>query len=79
MVGANHLVAVGYICARANKQCAVIGHVLQEIVIIGGHDLHMFAGDFVSLNTCFFKTVYENNLTIISPRDAGDIGRLQRF
>ena len=41
MVGANNLVTIADIGTVAEKQRAVVGHVLEEIIGVCGHHLHM--------------------------------------
>ena len=49
MIGADHLVAVGDVCARSQEQRAVILHFVEEHIRIAGHHLHVLGRDAVRL------------------------------
>src|ERR1700733_11280979 len=49
VIRADHLVAIGDIGARPKEQRAVILHVVEEIIRIARHHLHVFRGNAVGL------------------------------
>ena len=78
VVGADHLVAVGDVGARAEEQRAVIGHGAEEEVVVARHDLHVLAGDAVGLARHLLQpAVAEDDLAVVVPGAAGDLGRGQ--
>ena len=79
VVGADNLIAVGHIRARAQKQRTVAGHMLQKPIIAIGHDLHMFGGDIICDLQHVLIAVTTDYLPIITPTDAcGRSGRKDR-
>ena len=69
VVGADHLVAIGHICACAKEQRTVTGHVFKEPVITVGHDLHMFRRNIVCHLQHLVIAVTDNDLAIVAPAD----------
>lgn len=70
VVGADHLVAVGHMGSRPQKQGSVTGHVFQEPVIAVGHDLHVLRGDLVGHGEHLIIGVAKNHRAIVPPRGA---------
>ena len=77
MVGADDLVAIGHVGLGSKEQRAVVGHVLQEIVRVAGHDLHMLAGDAVCFLDHFGFGVAKDDSPVIPPGLARHRGGLQ--
>jgi hypothetical protein len=79
MIGADHLVAVGDVCAWSQKQRTVVLHAIEEHIRIAGHDLHVFRRDTVCLGDHFDFAVADDHFAEIFPRLAGCVrGRKDR-
>ena len=74
MVGADHLVPVSDIGFLAQEQSAVIGQPSEEPTGIAGQHLHMLRSDTIRLRHQFFICVAQDDLTMIAPGHAGDVG-----
>src|SRR5258708_33578586 len=57
MIRADDLVAKGHISAGPKEQRAVVGHIVQEIVRIRAHDLHVFRLDSIGFLDPFLACV----------------------
>ena len=74
VVGADHLVAVRNVGFRPQEQGPVVAHVVQEILRVAGHDLHVFGADFVGLGQHFPVIVADDHLAVVAPRLPGNPG-----
>ena len=74
VVGADHLVAVGDVGARAEEQRAVGVHVLEEPVVAVGHHLHVLGGDVVGDLQHLVVAVADDDLAVVAPRGARGLG-----
>ena len=72
MVGADHLVAKAHVGARPQKQRAIVGHAIQEVIRVTGHHLHMLGGELVGLGQHFLIAVADDDLAIDLPGLAGN-------
>ncbi len=73
VIGADHLVAIGDVGARAQEQRAVVFHVGEEIIGIAGHHLYVLGGDAVGLVHHLLLAVADDHLAEIRPGLAGRI------
>ena len=67
VVGADHLVAVGDVGARPEEQRAVVLHVLEEIVRIARHHLHVLGGEAVGLGHHLLLAVAHDDGAVVGP------------
>ncbi len=74
MVGADDFVAIADIGTRTEKERAVVGHALKEIIGVAREHLHMFRGNPVGLCHHFVQRIANDDFTALLPGDAGDIG-----
>jgi hypothetical protein len=74
VVRPDHLVAVGDVGARPQKQRAVILHVGEEIIGIARHHLHVLGGDAVGLAHHFGVVLAHDDLAEIRPGLASGVG-----
>ena len=79
MVCADNFIAVGDVGFFTQKQGTVVGHVVEKIVRVARHYLHVFAGNAISLREHLFLCVAKNNLPIIAPRLSSNLGCRQSF
>ena len=74
VVGADHLVAIGDVGARAEEQRAVVLHAVEEHVRIARHHLHVLGGDAVGLGDHLGLVGADDHLAVILPGLAGRVG-----
>ena len=74
MVRPDHLVAIGHIGARAEKQRAVVPHIGEEEIGVPRHHLHVLGGNAVGLAHHLVAVLAHDHLAEIRPRLARGIG-----
>ena len=74
MVGTDYFIAVGYVCSGPQKERAIVGQVLQKIIRISGHYLHVFKREAIGFGDHFVDRFTHNHLAVIGPGFSGDIG-----
>ena len=79
VVGADHLIAIGHIRARAEEERAIIRESLEEPIWLPREHLDVLAGDLIRHLQQFCIGIAEDDFAIIAPGLAGQIGRWQRF
>ena len=70
MIRADRLVAETHVGARAEKQRAVVAHVVKEIIRIPRHDLDVFGGYVIGDAHHFLFALGDDDLAIGFPRFA---------
>ena len=71
VVGPDHLIAIGDIGTRAQKQRAIAGHVFQEPVITVRHDLHMLRRDIIRHLQHLVVGITDDHLAVFLPACLG--------
>ena len=79
MVGADHLVAVRDVGARAEEQRAVVGQALEEEVVVRGHHLDVLRGDLVGDQGHLLEVVGDDHLAVVAPGLARDLAGRQQL
>ena len=74
MVRADDLVAIGHIRHRSKKQGPVVGQVLEEVVVVVGHDLHMLESQFVCHRQHLCVLLTDDHAAVVGPGLSSDVG-----
>ena len=74
MIGADHLVTIGDVGAGTQEQRAVVLHVLQKVIGVARHHLHVLGGDAVGLAQHLLDVLADDHLTHVRPGPTRGIG-----